>query len=133
METLAFIINGGGIIVNLRNLSINGAYSGVNGIRYDNASVVHVENCEISAFRIGSPNGFGILVNASTAGELFVRDTTISHNGLGAAGGGIGVMPITGHMVVVLDNVSLIDNTVIRYVSCGAFSSGYSLWGVALW
>src|SRR5678816_4314093 len=87
--TLAAILNSGvtGIIVNagvndvvyIRNISINGAGTGLNGIRYIAGKALHVENCNI--YGIGNNtagNGHGIFVNlTATAGNLFVKDTNI--------------------------------------------------------
>src|SRR5215510_15513591 len=85
--TLAGILNAGttGIIVNagvndvvyIRNVSINGAGTGLNGIRFLAGKALHVENCNIYGQGNNTAgNGHGILVNlAATAGNLFVKDT----------------------------------------------------------
>jgi hypothetical protein len=70
--------SGSGVIVNapsdatviLRNLSIEGAGTGSNGIRVIAAGQVHVERCTIQNFLNN-----GILFSAS--GDLFVTDTSI--------------------------------------------------------
>ena len=113
--TLAGILNAGttGIIVNagandvvyIRNVSINGAGSGLNGIRYLAGKALHVENCNI--YGIGNNtagNGHGILVAlTATAGGLFVKDTNIKT----CAVDGINVATTTGFVAGVLDNVRL--------------------------
>src|SRR5215217_9314545 len=43
--TNGIVVNGAGVIVTLRNLSINGAGPGINGIRFVQGSALHVENC----------------------------------------------------------------------------------------
>jgi hypothetical protein len=58
-------------VVILRNLSIEGAGTGGNGIRVLSARQVHVEQCTIQGFASN-----GILFNAAE-GNLFVTDTTI--------------------------------------------------------
>ena len=80
------IVNGAGISVTLRNLSINGAGTtlGVDGIRFLAGRALHVENVRILNF-----SGQGIEASPSTAGDLYVRDTIIS----AAAGGGIQLSP----------------------------------------
>ena len=113
--TLAGILNAGttGIIVNagandvvyIRNVSINGAGSGLNGIRYLAGKALHVEPCNI--YGIGNNtagNGHGILVAlTATAGGLFVKDTNIKT----CAVDGINVSTTTGFVAGVLDNVRL--------------------------
>jgi hypothetical protein len=66
-------------IVTIRNISINGAGSGLVGINFTSAKVLHVESCEIFGFRAG--NGRGISMS-TTAGDthLEVQDTTIHDN-----------------------------------------------------
>jgi hypothetical protein len=92
-------------VVYIRNVSINGAGSGVNGIRYLAGKALHVENCNIYGQGNNSAgNGNGILVNLSaTAGGLFVKDTNIKT----CAVNGISVATSTGFVAGVLDNVRL--------------------------
>jgi hypothetical protein len=113
--TLAGILNAGvsGIIVNagandvvyIRNLSINGAGSGLNGIRWLAGKALHVENCNIYGQGNNSAgNGNGIVVAlTATAGNLFVKDTNIKT----CAVAGITVATTTGFVAGVLDNVRL--------------------------
>jgi len=113
--TLAAILSAGvtGIIVNagandvvyIRNLSINGAGSGLNGIRWLAGKALHVENCNISGMGNNSAgNGHGIFVNlTATAGNLFVKDTNIKT----CAVSGVTVQTTTGFVAGVLDNVRL--------------------------
>jgi hypothetical protein len=113
--TLAGILNAGvsGIIVNagandvvyIRNLSINGAGTGLNGIRWIAGKALHVENCNIYGQGNNSAgNGNGIVVAlTATAGNLFVKDTNIKT----CAVAGITVATSTGFVAGVLDNVRL--------------------------
>jgi|SRR5688572_30548690 len=80
------------IVVNLRNLSINGAGTtlGLNGINFTSGKAVNIEDCQISNFSTNA-----ILVNKTTGAgaELYVSDTKIfncSGNGirLNSTGGG---------------------------------------------
>jgi len=76
---LASLVNG--IIVNagvndkvvIRNISINGAGNGINGIRFLAGLQLNVENCSISGF-----TGFGIEMTKTAAGTLSVKDTNIT-------------------------------------------------------
>jgi len=80
--TLAGILNAGtsGIIVNagindivvIRNISINGYTTGLNGIRFIAGGQLHVENCSISGFTTS-----GIDVSKTAAGILTVENTSI--------------------------------------------------------
>jgi hypothetical protein len=99
--TLAGILNAtvNGIIVNaqpgdavtIRNISINGAGSGVNGIRYLAGKSVNVDSCSISGF---TGNGIDVSVGASGTNNLMVRKTAITGN---CSGSPIGIrMTTTG-------------------------------------
>jgi hypothetical protein len=80
---LAALTNG--VIVNapagdtviLRDISINGACSGLNGIRYLAGKVLMVDHCWIYGFR-GNP-GRGIDVGLGAAGKLKVIDSVIEN------------------------------------------------------
>lgn len=112
--TLAGILSAGvsGIIVNagvndvvyIRNLSINGAGTGLNGIRWIAGKALHVENCNI--YGIGSTsagNGFGIVVSLGATGNLFVKDTNIKT----CAVAGISVQTSAGLVAGLLERVRL--------------------------
>lgn len=88
--TLAGILNAGtnGIIVNagandivyIRNVSINGAGTGLNGIRYLAGKALHVENCNIYGQGNNTTgNGNGIVVSVGATALLFVKDTNIKN------------------------------------------------------
>jgi hypothetical protein len=111
------ILNSGtnGVIINaattdiviLRNLSIQGVGSGLNGIRLIQGGTLHVENCVIS----GQAQK-GIDIEPTTAVKLFVNDTIIRDNINGANGGGIFLKPGVGGTVNAnLNNVQLMRNT----------------------
>jgi hypothetical protein len=104
--TQASILNAGanGVIVNagvndiviLRNLSINGVGTGLNGIRYLTGKALHVEHCAIS----GVTNN-GIDVNfTAVAGQLHVKDTEIRN----CAAAGIKLLSTTGQMEASIDH-----------------------------
>ena len=113
--TLAGILNAGttGIIVNagvndvvyIRNVSINGAGTGLNGIRFLAGRALHVENCNIYGQGNNTAgNGNGIFVNLTATGSgLFVKDTNIKT----CAVSGLTVQTSTGFVAGVLDNVRL--------------------------
>lgn len=76
----------GSIVVQLKNLSINGATTGLVGINISSGRTVSVENCQIFGFRSGNGNAIRDSRTLSTnpASQLFVTDT-IMFNNLGAA------------------------------------------------
>lgn len=91
--------------VTLRGLSIQGAGSGVRGVRIVAAAAVFVENCVISG-QNGSP-GAGIDDSRTTGGLLEIKYTTITNN----AGPGINVVPASGSTQI---NVHIANSTVQR-------------------
>ncbi|KRC81973.1 hypothetical protein ASE13_06405 [Sphingomonas sp. Root241] len=114
-STTGFLVNGAGIDVVLRGLSINGGTPvspGVNGIRFLNGSSLLVEDCIILGFRSGSPNGFGIKVEPSTAATVSVSNTVITNNGTGATGGGVLIQPTGagGTVRATFNNVQIVNN-----------------------
>lgn len=118
--TKAITIDGGGIIgsivvpagtsgvivnagvndtVRLRNLSINGAGTGVNGIRYLAGKFLHVENVNIQAL---TAHGIDMNLGANT-GSLMVKDAYI--NNCGATG--IRIQTSTGTATASIDRTRL--------------------------
>lgn len=107
--TLAGILSAGtnGIIVNalgandrviLRNISINGAGTGINGIRILAAKQVTVDNVTITGI-----TGRGIDVSLTATGSsLVVRNTRITN-----AGTGIFLSTTVGNVLGMIDNVQL--------------------------
>jgi Right handed beta helix region len=107
-STLAAGTNG--IVINaaatdnviLRNLSLNGNGTGLNGVRILQAANVHVENVVVFGF-----SQSGIIHEPTTASRLFVKDSTFERN----AANGIFVKPAAGvAAVAVIDNVRLENN-----------------------
>jgi hypothetical protein len=100
-----------GIIVNalstdvvvLRGLTIDGAGTGGNGIRFLAGNTLHIENCTINNFAQK-----GIDVQPTTPSFLFIKDTIVRNNTAGGAanGGGILIKPgVGGSVRAALDNV----------------------------
>jgi hypothetical protein len=92
--------------VQLRNLSINGAGTGTNGIRIIGGTntTVEIENCVIFGFKAG--NGRGISEERTVAGKLWVQDTLIKNN----LHQGVVVNGVGGVIKATLDNVRLVNN-----------------------
>ena len=99
-----------GIIVNLpsvndsviiRNVSLNGLGTGVNGIRMISGGSLFVENVQIQQFA-----DKGISFEPNAAAKLFVTNTEIRNTG-----GGVFVKPTGASVVAHLDGVILEKNT----------------------
>lgn len=76
-----FVVNAPNGKVVLRNLAINGAGTGLNGIRILDAASVHVSNVTIQGFV--SPNSSGISVGGGSAKIVVMNsDISLNHNGV---------------------------------------------------
>jgi hypothetical protein len=69
-------------VVILRNLSINGANSGINGIAFNSGAQLNVQNCQIFGF---TQNGINANAATSPQSELYVTNTTITNSANGIA------------------------------------------------
>jgi hypothetical protein len=100
-----------GVIVNataadtiiLRDISINGACNGLNGIRYLAGKTLMVDHCWIYNFR-GGP-GRGIDVNKTAAGNLKVVDTIIEN----CLEDGMHLTTTAGQLLVTIDNTRIMN------------------------
>ncbi len=102
--TNGIIIKGDGIVVTIRNLSIQGAGKGVSGIKVVNCAVLNVENCVIA-----NQTGQGIEIVPGSNARVFIKDTIIRGNE--PKGGGIKIAPeATFSVSAFLDNVRLEGN-----------------------
>src|SRR3954454_11052905 len=98
--TTGFAVNTAGVVLRLRNLSINGTGGIGNssaGISFFNGTALIVENCTIAGpFALFSVTS-GIIFGPSPAGaQLVVTDTSFTNNGSGLAGAAILVKPQSG-------------------------------------
>jgi hypothetical protein len=87
-------------VVTIRNVSIDGANTGLNGIRFMAGGALHVEKCEIFGFA-----GRGINAEPSGGSMLYVVDTVLHNND----GGGILVKPAV-YVGTLMDKVRLNGN-----------------------
>ena len=105
-------------IVILRNLSLDGAGTGLVGINYTSAARVHVESCLIFGFRGNGVNSHAIVANLAAGGgqRLYVKNCTIEEN----SGDGIkGTGPAGGLNV-------LVENTQVSQCNNGVTSAANS-------
>jgi parallel beta helix pectate lyase-like protein len=116
----AFVINTAGVVVRLRNLTIQGIGLST-GIQFTNGAALFVENCVIDNFHSGPARGIFFAPSSGTA-ELFVSDSVISNNhnpAFGGAGVGIQISP-TGSARAVIDRVRLQNNRTGIFASAPA-------------
>src|SRR6266508_851123 len=100
--------------VRLRNISINGASSGIHGINFIAGLKLYVENCQIYGFQ-SSASSRGIKANVGASAQLYVKDSNIENNA-----SGIDVSASSGVIVAVMDNVffgGLADHRIIQSFS----------------
>lgn len=121
--TNGFIISAGvNDKVVIRNVSINGAGTGINGIRFLAGNQLTVQNVNISGF-----TGNGIEINKAASGIVSVEDTTITRctTGINATTSG-------GFVVALVDNVRLVNmsngviagsNTVVTLRNASVFQN----------
>ena len=75
--TNGIIINAAGIDVTLRGLTINGAGTGLIGVRIIAANKVFIERSVIFGFKVGTGRGVS---DERTTGSLFMTDTIVRNN-----------------------------------------------------
>jgi hypothetical protein len=105
---IASILNSGGVngvivnagvndVVTLRNITINGAGSGLNGVRLFQAGALHLEGVVISG-----NTGIGVEITPSPGApaQIMLTDTIIRD----CAGGGLHLLPLGGPLTVTVDN-----------------------------
>ena len=112
-------------IVVLRGLDIEGFGTGAAGVAINSGGgTLHIENCRIRNFN-NVANGWGIqFLPASSAAELYVTDTTISHNGSASGGGGILVYAPGGSTSKVTVNQSNVQNNTFGIKADGTSGAG---------
>jgi hypothetical protein len=91
------------IVVSLRNLSINGAGTGFDGIKMSFGKTLHIEDCVIFGFRGNGANSDGIDINLTTGTNqnVTITDTIIRDN----TANGIRVVHTGGNVFVAIDGV----------------------------
>lgn len=106
--TNGIVINAGATdVITIRGLSINGAGTGLNGIRFVAGGALHIENCTIFNF-----SQKGVDFEPSGAARLFISDTTIRNNNNAVNGGAVLLQAgAAGSVIASLDRVRLHGNT----------------------
>jgi len=103
-STNAVTVNGAGIVVHLRGLSIEGAGAGLVGVNFINGATLTIEKCEIFGFTGGAATGISFAPTANA--ELFVADTAVGSNG-----SGVGIRPVgAANARVTFKNINVFAN-----------------------
>jgi hypothetical protein len=102
--------NAPGIVVRLRNLTLDGGVSTDIGLDFISGAKLIIEHCLIQNYNTLSPF-IGIRFRPSTTSQLVVSDTTVINSGSGSTGGGIVINPQAGGTAeVVLNRVTVTGN-----------------------
>jgi hypothetical protein len=105
--TNGFTINGAGIVVNLRNLTINGTNNTIgNGIRIINAAAVNIDNVRIQNFAGSTTNGRAVAIETSADVRVTITNSDFYNNNFI----GIHSNPSAGTVTLVVDNVRVQRN-----------------------
>jgi hypothetical protein len=91
-------VNGAGITVNLRNLSINGVGNGLIGINFISGNSLTLTNVTIMNFNAGSAIGVLFAPNAANT-ILEVNNSVITSNGIAPTTGGSAVVVVSDSRV----------------------------------
>src|SRR5690348_2503241 len=98
------------IQVVLRNISINGATTGLVGVNASSFKSLHLDNVIIMGFNSGSALGLNVAPSAGGPQRLVVSNSYFINNGTSLAGGGVQVRPTGAGIVTgVLSKVTM-DN-----------------------
>jgi hypothetical protein len=123
-------VNGDGIVVTLRHLTINGfnfdSGSGtIIGINAFNMAALFIEHCHILGWQANTPGiGIKFAPGDGITAKLHVSDSVITNSGLSTSGGGIIVQPSgSGSARVVIERTRIENNTYGMFAN-GMFSTG---------
>jgi hypothetical protein len=117
-------VDGAGIVVRLRNLTLQGRGVGSAAINFINGAALYVENCAIFGWQGGVGQAIRFTPPDGVTATLHVIDSVINNNGLAASGGGIGITPAgSGSARVVIEHSRIEGNTYGIY-AVGTGSTG---------
>jgi hypothetical protein len=88
-------------VVTLRHLSINGAFTGQNGVRFLSGKSLNIDTCQIFGFNSGTGFGLDVTLTQSLR-EVHVKDTNF-HNCIT----GVRITTTSGVVVTTFDNVTI--------------------------
>jgi len=67
-------------VVRLRNLSINGAGTGLVGVNFSSGKAVYIESCVIFGFKAGAGHGVSVSLTSGSGQLLSIKDSIINDN-----------------------------------------------------
>src|SRR5258708_18356490 len=101
-----------GIVVRLRNLSLQGEFDGSVAVNFINGAALYVEHCTVSGWRSGTGQGIRFTPPDGVSAKLHVIDSVIEENGLASGGGGIIIQTAgSGSARVVIERTQVLNNT----------------------
>jgi hypothetical protein len=105
--TNGIVVNAGAAdVITIRNISINGAGTGLNGIRFLAGGTLHIENCVIFNF-----SQKGVDFEPAGVSKLFIKDTIIRNNNVAVNGGAVFLKPgAVGSVAAKMDGVRMDGN-----------------------
>jgi hypothetical protein len=113
-----------GIVVTIRNLTLDGFGIYSAGIVFYEGAALLVENCVIENYNGGSPTG-GIRFQPSSSGsKLVVIDTVVRNSGKASTGGGVVINPASGGSAQIVLNRVTVDKNIFGIVVDGTGSTG---------
>jgi hypothetical protein len=117
-------VNGAGIVVRFRNLTINAEGNGAITIDAQKMASLYVENCVMTNNNSTNGNGsdfFGIKFEPSANAQLFVSNSVITNNGSStySSGGGIDIAPASGVTATVSIDRSQINGNLFGIIADG--------------
>jgi hypothetical protein len=110
-----------GSIVTLKGLDLEGLGTGINGISFIQAGILHVHKVQIRDFRGG---GNGINFAPTGVAELYVADSYITDNGNSTTTGGILIRPTGTGAVIVTINRTQVENNTVGIRADGSVTTG---------
>jgi hypothetical protein len=111
----------GTIVVNLKNLSIQGAGTGLVGVNFTSGFSLHLDNVTIENFNGGSAIGLRFAPNNAGTRFLHVNNSFIWNNGIApSTGGGIVIGPTAASAV----SVAVVNNTKVEFGAKGIQADG---------
>jgi hypothetical protein len=135
-------INGSGIVVTLRNLTIASAgRNNLTGIDFQQGAALFVENCVVEGWAGNAVSGIHFAPASGTA-KLYVTDSVIKNNGDASGGGGIYIQPGSGAAINVTITRTQIENNRLGIFATGGAAihgavrdsvvSGSATWGIGV-
>src|SRR5581483_6521039 len=124
-STVPITINGPGIVVRLRNMTLDGGGLGGAGVDAKNLASLSLENCVITNSNNGNQNAsapyVGVMFEPSASADLFISNSIIGNNGAASSSGsgGVDIVPAAGATVQVVIDHSQINRNYFGVVGDG--------------